>query len=626
MKMKQKVLDLSPQMLLTFLDNDEQSDLFYALRVQSPEDLKNFSTSHVLLAIANLRSPFILMMRDIAEILSTFEVHIEGNIQVIVLPDQGQEMRIDFGPQLRAFIVGALDSKLLSDHSDIVTTRLRECEEELTHLFDSLQPNEVVRTNQPGKLLQKLAKKFDHIDPVISRECHFGADKFSHRNMEFNPADAQGVRELSERVADLYGFASKMNEQSLPDSHTSKVIQAIEQLKDIADDKDTIVAKGTSREYPEAPRSVREEDFHRCQQRIDALAEAILALSNQKESLDNILDFMKLEVWRQRWRIYELWLLARIVLSLIKLGGQVKPLQRVSDGAWALKFTKDEEPVTQLILAGVEINVYYQFYRAASYGGDMPDIAVEVPGHGFILVLDPKHYRQAKPSEFKAVCKRYAESFNPFLSCVSNYFPHNNQLEYVDDNTTRLLIYDVAPGTTCLATLEEAYNQAIRLAWRSWGIPTHSIIILFDISGSTSNVRAEMITNLKKRLKSISASEQSILLPFSTKPAEAVSITQLWESDFRLPVPSGGTDFNLAFESAFHFALKMLGSCDIWLYSDGVGSMDPHAIEVGLTQSQTTLKIIDFAQEEDKSVLSRLKEIPTVNYEYSGYSTYGRTG
>lgn len=561
-------------------------------------------------------------MRDLSEVVSAFETFINGNIQVIVLPDQGNEIKIDFGPQLRAFIAETLDNKLLLDHSEIVSTRLRECKNELNRFIESLQPKTIKRPDSIGRALHDRADLFDQnqIAALAYRDRFVADHLFSHSEREYNPADGRAIRKLHAKVAELYTLASKTNEQSVPDEHTLKVIKVIEQLEIATRKKAKTVAAQISRDYPVARPSVTDTDVKRCERRLEALYEAIVASSRQRESLDDLLDFMKLEVWAQRWRIYELWLLARVVLFLVKLNSQLKPLQRVSNGAWALKFSKDEEPAAQLTLGDVDLNVYYQYYQAASYGGDMPDIAVEAPGRGFILVLDPKHYRQAKPSEFKSVCRRYSEGFRPFLSCVSNYYPYQKPLEYVDDNTTQLVIYDVAPATTGLVTLEEAISQAIRSAWQSWEIPTDdSVIILFDVSASTSDVRAEMILDLKRRLTTIPVSEQSLLLPFAAEAPEtgAIRIMDLVGNDFRLPGPSGNTNLNSAFERGFHLAGKILGACDVWFYSDGAGAIDLQALKARLIQSRVTLKIIDFARDENESALSGFKGIPRVSYEWA---------
>jgi hypothetical protein len=174
-------------------------------------------------------------------------------------------------------------------------------------------------------------------------------------------------------------------------------------------------------------------------------------------------DFLRTEFWPTRWRIYELWLLVRLLGVLKGVGGRLQ-LFGVDRGIWHVRYGHAEEPVARISFSAGDVDFYYQYWRHSDEGADMPDLVAIARGGRPIAVIDPKHGRTYSRSRVQTVLTRYATQLDADLTAVINYFPMRSYpFEHVrTPMRSWLLASDVAPGTNASRRLELLFEEAVR--------------------------------------------------------------------------------------------------------------------------------------------------------------------
>jgi hypothetical protein len=166
-------------------------------------------------------------------------------------------------------------------------------------------------------------------------------------------------------------------------------------------------------------------------------------------------DFVRTEFWFQRWRIYELWLLARLVRCL-ELRGAVIDLHGVRDGVWVVKYGRADRPIATARFPEGELNLHYQLFQAGDEGADMPDLVIMPPAGRPLVVIDPKHGRSYTRSRVEEVLHRYARHLQADLTAIVNYYwmPGYSFEDLQSGGREWVLASGVAPGTVTTERLE----------------------------------------------------------------------------------------------------------------------------------------------------------------------------
>lgn len=174
-------------------------------------------------------------------------------------------------------------------------------------------------------------------------------------------------------------------------------------------------------------------------------------------------DFLRTEFWPARWRVYELWLLVRLLGIVKSIGGRLQ-LFGVDKGIWHVRYGHAEEPVARASFSAGDVDFHYQYWRDSDEGADMPDLVAMARGGRPIAVIDPKHGRTYSRSDVQVVLTRYATQLDADLTAVINYFPMR---KYPFEHTRTpmrswILASDVAPGTNASRRLELLFEEAVR--------------------------------------------------------------------------------------------------------------------------------------------------------------------
>lgn len=598
--------------ILGLLDPTEREDLAEKLGLESLDEADPALTAgEALDHVVALRLPFIQMMNDISTLLGQLDAAVRGNIRFVVLPESGRSLAIDFGPQVRQAVATALNRRALQDHADELTTRLRLLDRDVMTLCDRARPMPVKRYTGLGRQLQSLGSQLPPGHPQ-RRQFEFISDAaFSRQGLEFHPQDHQaltGVQANLGRLRDLTQrlFSAVSDKNTLGDQPGDTVSylsgHVLQKLR-----------SGTvSQEYPHPRRCTDEGQVAVVSRRIKAVEEALLAAADYTDSLGEVFDFFNLEIWKQRWRVYELWVLARIVFILRDLGGTLEGTGRIVDGSWTLKFTKDSDPALALRFDDQWVDVYYQYYQSGDQGGDMPDIAVKLRDSRFLAVLDPKHGKSYSRSDLNGVCQRYARAFDPYLSCVVNYFDVRES-EVLDGGRSRsLVIYGLMPGADASTLLVDELAGAASRAWEDHGLrlsPRSTLIVLFDGSPSTVSVRTALLARLNEILAAEprAAHAESSAIVFGEQVLREGRLEELCNGQLIHGLDSSGTDLPSAVEEALTKLASKSPPRQLWIVSDG-DTGQTSALESSLSKADAQVTVLEAARAGTQTELRSLAE------------------
>ena len=193
--------------------------------------------------------------------------------------------------------------------------------------------------------------------------------------------------------------------------------------------------------------------------------EEILFLSDIEAS-SAVVDLLRMDLFRNRPQLYELWIVVAIIRWFIQRAGyriEMLSLKHAKGRlVWNLNFSKSSTPIARLFRTSdrSEYFLFYQLFCTGERRDNMPDIAL-MPSNDTnnepIWVMDPKHSerRGYSRSGYKAVGVRYQTTFAPRRTWIVEYYPRfdlgaDNPLVLADKVE---LIGDVSPegkGYTCL--------------------------------------------------------------------------------------------------------------------------------------------------------------------------------
>lgn len=601
---------LSPIDVLGLLDPEELAELAKQIDPLggAEDELLALSPGRLLFEIAKMRLPFIHMMNDVATMLGTIEAKLKGNIRFIVIPEAANEIPLDFGPQLRGAVASALSRSFLAEHSQSIQERVGELDRQVRSLCQRIRPMPVDRKDQIGRMLDQRA---DASDPASAfRDRWLSENIFSHNVLEFSPVDIERLRALIEAMSRLEGLVNRVLAAS------PALVTLAAGLRDGVGRLCGVLAQKArsgpvSQGYSHPTRSTEDRHFSAAHQAADKVREAVLAASEFADALDGMYDFLNLQIWRQRWRVYELWVLVRIVGVLMEAGAAIGDRSRIIDGAWQLKFTKDSSPAIGLELDGQMIELYYQLYQGRGSTGDMPDLAVRIKGGRFVAVVDPKHGYSYSRQDLNGVCERYADAFKPFFCCVCNYFPVRATEELRRDPLS-LVLYELCPNATVpLTRFESELSNALVLAFRDRGLEIRrrpGLIVLFDVSSSASGVRTTLLEALRSELARMDRKPRadSRALTFSTQVVREGSLDGLVSEAMLQGQSHGGTDFTAALRAAALRLGTLPAPTELWMFTDGLGAGDLQQLTPELAKSQSRVVIFETGNSALRSFAERV--------------------
>lgn len=560
-------LSASPLKVFDLFDPEEQADFLRAEGVTRDDLLERFTASDLLTWIVRHRSAFVRMATENARLLTRIEASIRGNIEFIVSAQDGKEVDLAFGPQVRALMLSA--STWIDHTAPVLNERLTSVGHDMSQFCGDAQTTEVERDSDEGEQFREMAERIP--DPMRRMQLEYAADAMKIFEEEVNPADIQWmskVRDAAERVERR--VAALLEKQASADT----TLTVLRRMRHEAEQAHRRIAHGVSHGYPQ-PKPLLEE---RRANRIIRGLDEIESLARQAKRLDEagteVMEAMGLSIWKERWRIYELWVLCFICLKLAARSDNIDPLDRIRDGRWILKFTRDAKPVLACGFDGRWIDVFYQYFEPGEDRANMPDIAVRERATGaWLAIVDPKMGESYRQRDMAEVCLRYAEAFQAGASIIASYFPDEPSLDQLADAPGAMICNGLRPGSTRgLSAALSAACQAIGIS-----LATKTVVILADVSGSTADCRDDIASAIQHAVKSDPDVDRSvsIVASFNDQWVEQASVETFLTAP-NLSQAGGATDCNGAVRKAAEFLSSGLGAKEIWLFSDGEGlSVEP---------------------------------------------------
>jgi hypothetical protein len=467
----------APQKSLTELltDNEEAGDLLelYGIEVSDKKQTKQrleqlvaqIGEDQLLASLFELASGFALMAQEVFDLALEAGVGIQGQV---LLPTQGAPLALS-----------ALDSGWAFSSASPMNTDVNERAHaligRLSGIVDALDPEQLVQTvteTYETSLGRSLSRSPDPQDRIISRILRTERT----RDYEiFSEADKRGV---ASALSALNQARSHLSGVNLPAGLKATFDELEIRCQTILD----AMAQAEAREGKPNPivRALADEIqlvSIRLRELAEETGEAVRAEGGFR-------DFLKSDFWFQRWRIYELWVLCRVLRTLQRVGGTIS-FRRVINGVWHLKYGRDYEPIATCEIGGRHLDLYYQLYRTdrGATGlpdkkvADMPDIALferasasnaytdtEPPSLGrTIAVIDPKHGLSFSYKRVDEVLTRYAQQFRADLTAVVNYYPKRSypfNLSILREQRL-ILASGVAPGSVSGRRLELSLEDTL---------------------------------------------------------------------------------------------------------------------------------------------------------------------
>jgi len=599
-KPKKPVVSVQVKDILALLDAEEQEQLATALSAgsepseDSVDPFSGVSMTLLLREVLSLRMPFVRMLNELVELLKYIEASVEGNVQFIVIPDGHREFRLAVGPQMREKVATAMDANRLIQGGAPIEDRLSKLKRCIMGLLNVIKPKRVRESNP---LLEAKREAQSLLPPHLAEKARlqneFLSDNLEHDVYVYHTEDVQALRAL---VGELQK-ASELCERLIASSkHTPSIAAIVPTLRRLigdGTDKADKMARSLDDRNAQRNREVVQH-FNRSHEWLKAFQEALFAASQFADGTENLKDFFNFNFWKQRWRIYELWVLAHVLNLLRRQGARVSDSSRVKDGLWTLKYGKDKKPILKLSTNAIELEIYYQYVQDSENGGDMPDIAVKIANGDFALVIDPKLGYLDKNSELRRVAKNYANQFKPLLSCAVNYFDKSPAFEELCASTRAVVLWGVAPGGKSTPQFDQEMLDTLRKAGCALTEQT-TIVVLFDISRSTRGARDRLVAALRDALAILTTTpaDESRLLLFGNSIVHDLVLGEVMLETLAEVPDDDGTDFDLAFDESVARVRDKPLPRQVWLFTDGEGTLNIETVSAILQQNMIRLRVVE---------------------------------
>jgi hypothetical protein len=209
----------------------------------------------------------------------------------------------------------------------------------------------------------------------------------------------------------------------------------------------------------------------------------------------------------------------------------------------------------------------------------MPDIALRDRTTGrWLAIVDPKMGETYTFKDHEEVCLRYADAFDAQISLIASYFPEQASVETLTHARSALILNGLRPASAA------ALHRALAEAAKEIGVPlpSKSVVVLADVSGSTERHRALIASAAATALATDPQIDPlgSLVVSFADAWIAKRSVSEYLASPV-LTEGGGGTNHTIAFETAVTHLSQIAGEKEIWLFGDGDGAQFDAVAMVG---------------------------------------------
>ncbi len=398
-------------------DHSEVRDLLEAYGEKVPSDakaarklllerLEQVGETRLLSTLFMFARGFAQMSREVMDYCETMGVGIAGEIQVrtgeIFVEQSALNADWAFGGEARWTLDAEARAYALSSELAGLVQRL--------DLNDLLQ--ERVERRETG--IGKAWRQSPHPMHQVYRQVYRDVAERTRRYSVFATEDYEAFKAIADTLAEAQ---KSLTGAPLPLGVGSAFVELEAQCSAVLDEMAQTQLESTGETNPEI-RTIADE-IHIVSAQVRSLAEEVTEGQRVERGFS---DFVRTDFWPARWRIYELWLLVRVLKVLEQAGGDVR-LLGVDKTTWHLPYARASDPVAECIFDEGVVDVYYQLFRESDEAADMPDIAILPRDGRAIMVLDPKHGLSYNRGKVQSVLSRYARHLKADLTAIVNYFP-----------------------------------------------------------------------------------------------------------------------------------------------------------------------------------------------------------
>jgi|GEM_PF-5397177 len=583
---RKRTWSVDPDRVYSLFDDEERAAYSAEFATGTGQISEAHQASDLLHWIVHRRSPFIQMASGIGSLLTTLEASIDGNIEFIVATSDGSEFELAFGPQIRRLAQAA--ARWEEQPQPQTETCLRDTQRAVAKLCAACTPTLMTRDSQLGTQIRSRAQASQ--DPRQQMSWNMQADMLTESNPEYSPTDAVLMQDL---VTHMVPIHERLRRSFNDDPAAAHILRAVGQMLKSATTTADKASAQQSRQSPMPRPRLNAKRVAQVIQQLEDLEAALEAAKVLESTGETVIAAMALQLWKERWRIYELWLFCAICALLAKASVRVDTMKRIVDGRWTLKFSRDRAPVLSCVLGISTLEIFYQYFEAGDERGNMPDIAVRTQKTGkWLLILDPKMGRSFRKTELTSVCLRYAAAFDAPLSIVANYFPDepsNDELhsDELPSEHRALLCHGLRPNN--FSTIAGAVHSSFARAGLALPLSA-AICILIDASGSMSaslEATKQLVLHVIDDAPSLGAASAWIGF-FTDSPPDLRPLDQFLNNP-EFPQPLGETNYETALKHGADKLENFEGVREIWLFGDGADSEGADTLADTFKQRQIRL-------------------------------------
>ncbi|HJT56623.1 MAG TPA: vWA domain-containing protein [Ktedonobacteraceae bacterium] len=624
MAAEKKSRRIKPVELLEMLDLDERKVLASEIGLTPPENLKDqafvdsiaaFSATTLLQKIVRLRSPIIEMLKEVYQFLETEEARGRTTVRAVVLPGAKDDLQLLFNSSMEEAIAIALDRRIMSSSIDMLEEQIQELKDIIidhvesingTHVRYQTKMSRAMRSNRMDPMGRTMARQFDKHRTVYQRDDRERVQAYAIDFSEFVEKCDRLIRESG-------------GDDRLPTQIFKTVLRELQEGMDLIESKlqDMNAGQPNGNDLGEPREEINEDEWQDLLEKTQGLKEDIFASCRFQTNASLLCDFLNLDLWRERWRIYEPWMLTHLLQLFQHLGFTVDIGERVVNGLWNLKFTKDKKPVAMLRAQSVNLEVYYQLYSKEAEGGNMPDLAIKKEDGKYLIVLDPKYGESYGREELEKVGLRYANSkkFSPQLTVIHNFYTMPSyRYEVIQDSPRCLLVSNLRPGSTTTSAID---GEIIALIPHDWLPARKSVFLLVDVSGSIQKVQERIVQAVEKEFQKIRlvALPNSTLMLFSDRVDREIPFSEVRSIHDALNVSGAGTDLTGGISAAIEKMKAMPMPRILLIFTDGEDSFDIAFIDHIIRSAEVQLRIYEAADLDKPTLLQELARISGSEYK-----------
>jgi len=299
--------------------------------------------------------------------------------------------------------------------------------------------------------------------------------------------------------------------------------------------------------------------------------EEVLFLAEVEESC-GFADVLRLDLFRKRPQLYEVWCLA-LLLNFFRQSGYRVNLESISTNelgrvVWMLNYSRSQKPIAKIETPSSDQQywLFYQLFRKGTARDEMPDIALlptPNPKDSPIWIMDPKHSDRGSysVSDYREVALRYYAVFQPQRTYILEYYPRPDickqaAIGFADGVELLLGVSPSGSGTKALA-------ERLRQIHPLYPVTLAIVDVSSSFSGALDRVRADLLALLGNN---VVLSEETIVFSESARFVPTSSVIDVTPID---GIGEGGTLFRPVLHLIAELDAKGIMPTAIRVYTDG---------------------------------------------------------